>query len=309
MKKNAFTLAEILIVLALVGFLFTLTLPNLIQKQGSVKYIEQAKAAHEKLQTAFEITSKKYNGANPMDWPEVRNSSNKSEAIVKELANSLQIMSYCGNSPKGCFSPNGYRTLNGVLTTVIEDEMEPINKLLLDEESYFKERYNDNDNNTEKEVSDEGYSEQIEQEETITYTQATPATSSTYISFLNGGSAVFKTSSTKCNVQLPSTDTFERPLCGVIYLDINGQAIPNMLGVDVFGFYISGNNVLPMGFYGDQSSFEYYCLRETPKANKYNGLACTAWALKNKNMEYRKCQAGNRLSWTGSTRCDVPPKK
>ncbi len=306
MKNKAFTLAEVLIVLTLVGFLFTLTLPNLIQKQGSVKNIEHAKAAQEKLQTAFEMTSKKYNGANPMDWPEVRNSSNKSEAIVKELANNLQIMSYCGNSAKGCFSPNGYRTLNGAPTKVITDEMEPIRKFLIDEDHYLSDNDNaDDENNSDMDTNNEAE----QQEKALTYIEASPAATSTYISFLDGGSAAFKTSTTKCNGKLPSTDTLERPLCGVIYLDINGAAIPNMLGVDVFGFYISGNNVLPMGFYGDQSSFEYYCLRETPKVNKYNGLGCTAWALKNKNMEYRKCQAGSRLSWTTSTRCDVPPKK
>ncbi len=298
MKKRAFTLAEVLIVLTIVGFLFTLSLPNLIQKQGSVKFIESAKTAQEKLQYAFEMTAKKYEGSNPLDWPSVRESANKSDAIVKELANYIQVMSFCGNSDKGCFAPEGYRTLNGVKTNVITDPMEPIARFYTDEEiaDKFNEAY----------IAEEDDSQE---NQSIEYRQADPEHSSTYINFLDGGSAVIKTASTKCNGVLPSTDTLERQLCGVIYVDINGQAIPNMLGVDVFGFYMSGNNVLPMGFYGDQSSFDYYCLRETPKASKYNGLGCSAWALKNKNMEYRKCQAGSRLGWTTSTRCDVPPKQ
>lgn len=37
MKKKAFTLAEVLIVMALIGFLFTLMIPHLVQKQGSQK--------------------------------------------------------------------------------------------------------------------------------------------------------------------------------------------------------------------------------------------------------------------------------
>ena len=138
------------------------------------------------------------------------------------------------------------------------------------------------------------------------YTKANPEASSTYVSLLEGGSMVIKTNSEYCNGIIPSTDPLERPLCGVIYLDINGPAIPNMLGVDVFGFYISGNTILPMGFLGDSNAFEYNCLRETPNKNKYNGLGCSAWALKNKNMEYRKCLAGTRLEWTGATRCDLP---
>lgn len=310
MKKNAFTLAEILIVLALVGFLFTLTLPNLIQKQGTTKFIEKAKSTQEKLQFAFDAVSKKHKGALPLDWTEVRNSSNKSEAISKELANSLQIMSYCGSSPKGCFSPNGYKTLNGQKTNVISDTMEKPIQNLSDNSSlaFIEDSSSISEQDDEYSTSSDENNIENYNSENDNYQQADPEYSSTYVTLIDGSSVAIKTSTTKC-AKLDTTDPLERPLCGVIYIDINGSAIPNMLGVDVFGFYIAGNNVLPMGFFGDNFSFSYNCLRETPKANKYNGLACTAWALKNKNMEYRKCQAGNRLSWTGSTRCDVPPKK
>lgn len=42
MKKRAFTLAEVLIVIALIGFLCTLTLPTFMQTRGSSKFIEKA---------------------------------------------------------------------------------------------------------------------------------------------------------------------------------------------------------------------------------------------------------------------------
>lgn len=296
MKKKAFTLAEILIVIALVGFLFTLSLPMLVQKQSAQKLIEEAKTAQENLQEAFEAASKANNGLPPQDWASVRASSDKSDAIMKEVAKKLQVMSFCGNSHKGCFSPKGYITLNGMPTTVITDEMEDNNRIYpprQEEEVIYNQ-------------DEDGWGG--EPVAKILYEEADPQFSSTYISMLNGGSVVLKTNSTKCDRLLPSTDTLERPLCGVLYVDVNGPAIPNMLGVDVFGFYLSDSNILPMGFYGDEFSFGYNCQFETPTKNKYNGLGCSAWALKNKNMEYRKCKAGTRIGWTKATRCDAPAK-
>ncbi len=297
MKNRAFTLAEVLIVMALVGFLFTLMLPNLVQKQSSTKFIEEAKTAQSKLQYALDETIKANNGALPQDWESVRNASNKSDAIIKELAKKLQIMSFCEGSPRGCFSSNGYRTLNGQATRVITDDMQAYEKVSSEYEQ-TNEEYSENDYNSDNSE------ENPKPKKTLTYTPADPEFSSTYITLLEGGSVVLKTYSDKCNGILSSTDTLERPFCGIFYLDVNGPAIPNMLGVDVFGFWLSGSSILPMGFYGDGMTFDYNCLRETPDKNKYNGLGCTAWALKNKNMEYRKCQAGSRLGWQKATRCN-----
>lgn len=313
MKKKAFTIAEVLIVMALIGFLFTLMIPNLVQKQGSQKYIEAAQKAQTKLQDAFSATAKANKNKLPLDWENVRQSTNKSEAIIKEISKNLQIMSYCGDTYRGCFSTNGYRTLNGIQTKVISDNMEPYKMTLPLFDTYENNNSDENNEQTDEyideyENNNENETSANKKAKKIEYTKADPEFSSTYVSLLEGGSLVLKTNSTYCNGIIPSSDPLERPLCGVIYLDVNGPAIPNMLGVDVFGFYISGNTILPMGFLGDSNAFEYNCLRETPNKDKYNGLACSAWALKNKNMDYRKCQAGTRLEWTGSTRCDMPAK-
>lgn len=294
MKKTGFTLAEILVVMTIIGFLFTLMLPTLVQKQSTSKHIEALKTAHTTLQDAFTSTAQTNNNKPPQEWVSVRNSENKSEAIIKEVSKKLHVMSFCGNSANGCFGKD-YKTLNGVPTSVITDDMGKYKKLLETREEFGFEKQTENDENNKSEI--------------LTFKKAYPKEASTYISLLDGGSVVLKTNSTYCKGQILSTDPLERPLCGVIYVDVNGPSIPNMLGVDTFGFYLSDNMILPMGFYGDDFSFDYNCLRETPKANKYNGLACTAWALKNKNMEYRKCQAGKRLGWASSTRCDIPPNQ
>lgn len=295
MKKTAFTLAEVLIVMALIGFLFTLMIPNLAQKRSSTKFIEQAQIAQTKLQDAITKTAAENNDSNPMDWESVRASENKSEAIIKAISKKLSIMSYCGGSPRGCFASTDYRTLNGKVTTVITDEMEDFSKTAEPEEYKLKIKKTKTD--------DEGYS--LDYTINAKYTDADPEKSTTYINLLEGGSIALKTNSTYCDGIVLATDPLERQYCAQILVDINGPAIPNMLGVDVFGFYLAGNTVLPMGFYGDEFNFEGNCLRETPNADKYNGLACTAWALKTKNMDYRKCQAGTRIGWALSPRCEI----
>ncbi|MBR6722113.1 type II secretion system protein [bacterium] len=295
LKKKAFTMAEILIVMALIGFLFTLMIPNVIHKQGSTKFIENAQLAQTTLQEAFGKVAAANDDLYPQDWESVRESYNKSEAIVKEIAKKTSVMSFCGSSPDGCFASTEYRTLNGAPTKILTEEMD----------SSLKQRDRDEYIRTKK-----TYNEYTEEYKTkrLDYTPADPKRSVTYFALLNGGSVALKTNSTYCEDIIMTTDPLERPLCGEIIVDVNGPSIPNMLGVDVFGFYLSGNDILPMGFMGDEFEFNYNCLREKPDAKSNNGLACTAWALKNKNMEYRKCQAGVRLSWTGSKRCDVPPK-
>ena len=294
LKKKAFTMAEILIVMFLIGFLFTLMIPNVMQKQSSTKFIENAQLAQNTLQEAFSKAAAANDDLYPQDWESVRYSHNKAEAIVKEIAKKTSVMSFCGSSPEGCFASDEYRTLNGAPTNILTEKMKSSIKKR-DSQDYI--------------VSKKIYNEDTEEYrlKKLEYTFADPQYATTYFTLLNGGAVALKTNSTYCEDIITSTDPLDRPLCGEIIVDVNGAAIPNSLGVDVFGFYLSGNDIIPMGFYGDDFEFNYNCLREKPDAKSNNGLACSAWALKNKNMEYRKCQAGIRLSWTDSKRCEDPP--
>ena len=299
-NKKAFTLAEVLIVLAVVGFMFTLTIPNLVQKQGSLEYIKKARQMQKDIQTALTEVSALNGNKNPDDWNSVRTSENKAEAITQELSKKIKILSYCGKTPQGCFAPKGYRTLSGRSTDAIFAPLKP-SRLTIDKEflpDEQDEQLNMNDINAFYEDNNKPAKPQ--------YTEANPQSSLSFISLLDGGAAVIKTNSTYCDGLISSIDKVKRPLCGTIIIDVNGPARPNMLGVDVFGFYISGTSLIPMGFYGDDFSFNSNCLKNN-MTNNENGLACTAWALTNKNMDYRKCSAGDVIDWTTSTSCDNTP--
>ena len=201
-NKKAFTLAEVLIVLALVGFLFTLTIPNLVQKQGSLEYIKKAKQMQKDLQTALTEVSAINGNKNPDDWETVRTSENKAEAITNELSKKIKVLSFCGASPLGCFAPKGYRTISGRSTNTVFQPLKP-NRLTIDKEFPLEDTNQDeqlNVNDLNAFYDDEQKSQQPQ------YTEANPKSSVSFISLLDGGAAVIKTNSTYCDGLISSID-------------------------------------------------------------------------------------------------------
>ncbi len=88
-------------------------------------------------------------------------------------------------------------------------------------------------------------------------------------------------------------------LCGDFAVDINGANPPNVVGRDIFYFYIYKHKIFPMGLATDiYYSFENSCLRNASGTN--NGYGCTAWVIFNENMDYLKCDG---LSWSGKHKC------
>lgn len=303
MKKRAFTLAEVLVTITVIGFLCMLTLPTLMHSRGNKEYINKARKNMETLQVAINEVSAMNNNYTPDDWELVRNEKNKAESIVKALSKRLPILSYCGDKPNGCFATDGYKTIGGNKTNIIFQDMKP-NQDTIEKTSYkFEPRYNENSEFNYGEFDYNSQNINVTQEN-LSYTTANPKYSNSYFSLIDGGSVAIKTNSTYCNGKLATFDGLERPLCGIVYIDVNGQSKPNILGVDLFGFYLSGNTLLPMGFLGDEFKFSENCRRDIQN-KEANGLGCTAWAVINKNMDYRRCLAGKYIDWTTKTSCDA----
>ena len=111
------------------------------------------------------------------------------------------------------------------------------------------------------------------------------------VSLINGTVADFE----KCEIK--------NNYCGDLAVDINGgKSGPNKIGVDIFYFIITRDNISPMGsrfVTGVPRSFPKNCtLNDT--TNSANGYACAAWVIENKNMDYLHC---SDLSWDGKHRC------
>lgn len=94
-------------------------------------------------------------------------------------------------------------------------------------------------------------------------------------------------------------------VCGTITVDINGQKNPNLLGNDMFIFYMTTYGIYPIGTeYETRLTFSDYCDKTkgwgTMYNSYYNGAGCTAWVIYNENQEYLKCTG---LGWGGKKKC------
>lgn len=79
----------------------------------------------------------------------------------------------------------------------------------------------------------------------------------------------------------------------IIYVDVNGIKPPNTWGTDLFGFYLTKQDIVPIG-----TDRETYYPFDTSCYN--NGLGCTIWVIQNENLEYLKCK---NLKLNGKKKC------
>ena len=102
-----------------------------------------------------------------------------------------------------------------------------------------------------------------------------------------------------CSTNIGSSSGLNKA-CGEIFVDINSERKPNIIGRDIFLFYITPNGVVPMGTANQTGGFNFknYCNRNN-KAY-INGYGCTAWVIYNENMDYLRC---DDLSWNGKHSC------
>lgn len=109
----------------------------------------------------------------------------------------------------------------------------------------------------------------------------------------DGTSFVLSLFTPDCN-SVQSATKFLQNVCASIDVDINGDKKPNVVGRDVFTFWITKYGIIPFGTQGD-SRFENDCKKHI------SGVGCTAWVLYNENMDYLYCP--DKLSWEGKKSC------
>lgn len=114
MKKNAFTLAEVLVVIAIIGVVATITLPNLSQNTSDVDTVAKVKKTVATLQTSLDMAKDKY-GEDLSTWTASDNSdAAKATRYGNRLSEFLSISKSCGtNTNQGCFSSSSIGSISG----------------------------------------------------------------------------------------------------------------------------------------------------------------------------------------------------
>lgn len=101
-KMKAFTLAEVLLVVAIIGITAAIALPNLSQNVDEDKYIMLTKTTYNELDTAFARMLTNKSIAEIIDDAGATTSAAGTKAIVDELSKYVKMGTNCGNEITKC---------------------------------------------------------------------------------------------------------------------------------------------------------------------------------------------------------------
>ena len=111
MKKSAFTLAETLIVMGIIGVVAALTLPNLNSSTGDKEKVAKVKKIYSNLEDAYGRATAVYG---PFDewFKNDTTGEQRSKRFGERMTEFMKVSKTCGTGD-GCFSSNPLLTCNG----------------------------------------------------------------------------------------------------------------------------------------------------------------------------------------------------
>ena len=117
-KKNAFTLAEVLITLGIIGIVAAMTLPTLIEKHKKQVTVNKLKRSYTTISQMFNMARKDYGDPNEWSFEFGELNSNSFIEILPRIATTyflpyLDVIDNCGISCSKI--PNNYKYLNNSL--------------------------------------------------------------------------------------------------------------------------------------------------------------------------------------------------
>lgn len=232
-KTLAFTLAEVLIVVGIIGIVAQMTIPTLVQNFQEKVAITQLKKAYSELLQATQMIKTEQGDVN--NWiPDVGATGNAD--LVNIYANTMNVIKNCTQAGVTDCWASQYKYLNNTNYPWVDNTSK--NTMILND----------------------GTSVSIE-------------------TFGKSGSTTYGKAGTEAGITYAD-----------VYVDVNGPKKPNVIGQDVFSFFISANTLIPYGSPSikDGSGFDVATCR---KDN--SGHGCAAWILYKENMDYLKCQTGS----------------
>src|SRR5574344_2904850 len=112
-KFLAFTLAEVLITLGIIGVVAALTIPTLMQKTQELESISKLKKVYSVLQNAY---SRAINDEGEIsDWGTISDDDACSDLVMQKFVSYLNVLKNCGTDKSGCFYSGKYKILNGTV--------------------------------------------------------------------------------------------------------------------------------------------------------------------------------------------------
>lgn len=107
-KNAAFTLAEVLITLGIIGVVAAMTIPALIGHYKKVQTVTQLKKVYSALQQSVQLSQTTYGDINTWDW-----TLNAEEFFKTYMSSNLKVIKYCGTTDLSCWNDEGINYLSG----------------------------------------------------------------------------------------------------------------------------------------------------------------------------------------------------
>ena len=250
-RFGAFTLAEVLITLSILGIVAVISIPSIFNIFKERSNIIKLKRSYSQLQQAFDLAYVNY--GEPTSWNNYK----------------------CdGDTPVN--NSNACRNNNYSGISLVFGKFLPLQKKCTinsyDDNCYLKE----NDDN-QKHLSGTG---------TPDYNKYKHNSVTRYLlkngAFIAVRQLYENDKYDTCNYMNSSSKQREpKAICSMVYIDVNGKTEPNTYGKDIFIFWLTKTGIIPTGGNSWYYSHNSDCSNKTK-----NGTTCAAWALYKGNMNY-----------------------
>lgn len=263
-KKYAFTLAEVLITIGVIGVVAAMVMPGIVENVQERILIVKLKQTYSILSNGLKRMTAE-NGTIDT-WG---STAEAREAKLRELMPKyFNVLTYCKKGELGCFGKEYTTHLVDELVGNAGHGLIPVNT------------YN--------------YSDSVLLANGIAVMYGLTSSNS-------GNATTYTCSKTvgEYNSDVLNSKESWLETCMIIGVDINGPARPNAASEDWFGFYVVKDGVVPTGTQGSRNwswvlSFDNACLSKSAFSIPFQ-TNCTAWVLANGNMDYKRCP--EKLGW------------
>lgn len=258
-KYAAFTLAEILIVIAIIGVVSALTVPNLAKNTNNKEIVARVKKADANLSDAYGRARAKY-GANLDNWflSDGTSVTNRTKRVGKRMLEFMNVDKDCGLTTAGCFKNANYA--------------------LLDANASSSSNLDSTSNNYYKAILADGSSVAF----------YCPVTSATDISNRQNEDTKAAQEAQKKGESV-STDVLVGNTFCIVDVDVDGPNKGfNTAGIDLFQFILDDR--VTTGYYKDNVLYSYNGVYKNALRNCQTSImGCAAWIMNYDNADYLEC--------------------
>lgn len=267
-KYMAFTLAEVLIVIAIIGVVSALTIPNLSKSTNNKEIVARVKKANSNLSDAYGRARSKY-GANLDNWflSDGTDVTKRSKRVGKRMLEFMNVDKDCTQTTAGCFKDAAYAVLDAsTQSTNLGSTSNNYYKAILADGSSvaFYCPITSTENINSRKQADQQAAQQAQQ---------------------SGGSV--------------STDVLVGNTFCIVDVDIDGPNKGfNTSGIDLFQFILDDR--VTTGYYKDNVLYSYDGIYKSALTACQKSIdGCAAWIMNYDNADYLEC--ADKLDPTNTT--------